>query len=132
MLELTINDVVYQFNFGMGFLREVNKKVSTPVDGLKDVNKNIGLQYMVAGVIDGDLEALVDILEVANKGQNPRITRAALDAYIDNEDTDIDALFDEVLDFLKKLNEEGNTIVMITHDNSIALEAKPWRGCWKR
>lgn len=30
----------------------------------------------------------------------------------------------EVLDFLKKLNEEGNTIVMITHDNSIALEAK--------
>lgn len=30
----------------------------------------------------------------------------------------------EVLNFLKKLNEEGNTIVMITHDNSIALEAK--------
>ena len=30
----------------------------------------------------------------------------------------------EVLDFLKQLNEDGNTIVMITHDNSIALEAK--------
>ena len=30
----------------------------------------------------------------------------------------------EVLDFLKQLNEEGNTIVMITHDNSIAVEAK--------
>lgn len=30
----------------------------------------------------------------------------------------------EVLDFLKKLNDEGNTIVMITHDSSIALEAK--------
>ena len=30
----------------------------------------------------------------------------------------------EVLDFLKKLNEEGNTIVLITHDNSIAMEAK--------
>ena len=30
----------------------------------------------------------------------------------------------EVLDFLKQLNEEGNTIVMITHDSSIALEAK--------
>lgn len=30
----------------------------------------------------------------------------------------------EVLDFLKKLNSEGNTIVMITHDSSIALEAK--------
>jgi len=30
----------------------------------------------------------------------------------------------EVLDFLKQLNQEGNTIVMITHDSSIALEAK--------
>ena len=30
----------------------------------------------------------------------------------------------EVLDFLKQLNTEGNTIVMITHDNSIAVEAK--------
>ena len=30
----------------------------------------------------------------------------------------------EVLNFLKQLNKEGNTIVMITHDNSIAMEAK--------
>lgn len=30
----------------------------------------------------------------------------------------------EVLNFLKQLNEEGKTIVMITHDNAIALEAK--------
>lgn len=30
----------------------------------------------------------------------------------------------EVLDFIKVLNEEGNTIVLITHDNSIAMEAK--------
>ena len=29
----------------------------------------------------------------------------------------------EVLDFLQKLNDEGNTIVLITHDNSIAQEA---------
>lgn len=30
----------------------------------------------------------------------------------------------EVLELLKKLNEEGNTIVLITHDNSIAHQAK--------
>ena len=30
----------------------------------------------------------------------------------------------DVLNFLKQINEEGNTIVMITHDNSIAVEAK--------
>lgn len=30
----------------------------------------------------------------------------------------------EVLDLLKQLNKEGNTIILITHDNSIALEAE--------
>jgi putative ABC transport system ATP-binding protein len=30
----------------------------------------------------------------------------------------------DVLDFLKELNDEGNTIVMITHDSTIALEAR--------
>ena len=30
----------------------------------------------------------------------------------------------QVLGFFKTLNEEGNTIVMITHDNSIAVQAK--------
>ena len=29
-----------------------------------------------------------------------------------------------VLNFLKELNNEGNTVIIITHDNSIALEAK--------
>ena len=28
------------------------------------------------------------------------------------------------MQFLQKLNEEGNTIVLITHDNSIAAQAK--------
>lgn len=104
MYELTLNDVVYQFNFGMGFMREVNKKVCTPVDGLKDVKKNIGLQYLVASILDGDVEALVEILAAANKGQNPRVTNALLDAYIDDENTDIDKLFEEVIDFLSNAN----------------------------
>ena len=30
----------------------------------------------------------------------------------------------DVLNFLKELNAEGNTIIIITHDNSIAVEAK--------
>lgn len=30
----------------------------------------------------------------------------------------------EVLDFLRELNQEGNTIIIITHDSSIALEAR--------
>lgn len=68
-MELTINGQVYQFNFGMGFMREMNKKVSMPVDGVKDAKKNIGLRYAVAGIMDGDVEALEDLLLVANKGR---------------------------------------------------------------
>ena len=30
----------------------------------------------------------------------------------------------EVINFLKQLNEEGNTVVLITHDRNIAEEAK--------
>lgn len=103
MMELTIDGQVYQFNFGMGFLREANKLVSSLVEGT-NVKKDIGARYMIARVIDGEADALVDLLDVANKGQNPRVTKAALDAYIDNSDTDIDQLFDDTMDFLGKAN----------------------------
>lgn len=106
MMEIIINGEAYQFNFGMGFMREINKKVSKTVEGVK---KDVGLQYAVAGIIDGDLEELVNILAVANKGQNPRVTRALLDSHIDHEETDIDALFDEVLDFFKRSNATRKT-----------------------
>ena len=81
MFELEINGQVYEFNFGMGLLRELNKRVSAPVDGLPDVKKNIGLQYVIAGVIDGDLEDLVEVLDCANRGKNPRVTKQLLDEY---------------------------------------------------
>ena len=103
-MELTINGQVYQFNFGMGFMREMNKKVSMPVDGVKDAKKNIGLRYAAAGIMDGDVEALEDLLLVANKGQNPRATTEILDEYIDDSDTDIDQLFEDTMGFLKNAN----------------------------
>ena len=113
MLELTINNKVYQFNFGMGFMREANKLVSRPVDGLPEVKKNIGLQYLVANVMDGDVEALVDVLDIANKSQKPRVSRNDLDSYIDDAETDLDALFAEVLDFLKNSNATKKVVVML-------------------
>ena len=113
MMELTINGTVYEFNFGMGFLREINKRVQTPVDGLKGVDKNIGLQFTVASIIDGDVEALVDALDIANKGMNPRLTRQALDAYIDDADTDIDGLCSMVIDFLARANATKKTVASL-------------------
>ena len=104
MFELTINDQVYQFHFGMGFLREANKKISVPVDGAPGVTKNVGLRFAIAGIIDGDVEKLCDILDLANKGQTPRVTKKILDDYVEDESIDIDELFDKVLNFLKTAN----------------------------
>ena len=102
MFELTINDVVYQFKFGLGFVREINKKVSK-TDG-NNAKQELGLQYAVAGLIDEDPLALVDILDLANKTEKPRVTRNLLDAYIEDENTDISALFADVLGFFEKSN----------------------------
>lgn len=104
MFELEIKGQMYQFNFGMGFLREINKKINQPVDGLKDVKKDVGLGYTVLLLIDRDVEALVDTLFAANKGFDRRVTTALLDSYIDDPDTDIEELFVRVLDFLKSAN----------------------------
>lgn len=63
------------------------------------VYKNIGFQYGVASVMDGDLPALADLILIANKTESPRLTSAQLDAWMENEDTDLDALREDVLGF---------------------------------
>ena len=109
MMELTINGQVYQFNFGMGFLREINKQTNVPIDGAPGVKKDVGFRYALMNLMDGDPEALVNILDVANKGQNPRATRDLLDGYIDDENRDIDELTDTVMGFLKSPNATKRT-----------------------
>lgn len=105
MMELTINGAVYQFKFGMGFLREANRTVKIPVQGMPGTTKEIGARYLIARVVvDQETDALVDLLDIANKGENPRVTKALLDSYIDSEETDIDALMEETKDFLLRAN----------------------------
>lgn len=116
MFELTINGVVYQFNFGMGFMRAINKKIVQPVDDLKDVKQNIGLRYYVLCIISKDIEALVDVLVAANNGMNPRVTPALIDAYIDNPETDIEQLFKDVLDFLRNANATKTATVAVMEE----------------
>ena len=105
MMELTINGTVYQFKFGMGFLREANKLTVVPVQGMQGATKEIGARYLIASVVvDQEPDALVDLLDLANKGENPRVTKAMLDSYIDSEEVDIDELMDKTKDILSKAN----------------------------
>ncbi|MFR2776760.1 MAG: tail assembly chaperone [Anaerostipes sp.] len=109
MYELQINRNTYQFNFGLGFMRDLNKNLTVPVENIKGKTKEIGMRYTIAEVIDGDIEALEKVLLTANKGFSPRLERGELDAHIENEDTDIEQLFETVLGFLEKANVSKKT-----------------------
>lgn len=103
MFELTIGGNIYSFKFGIGFVRDINKRVLKDVDGTNK-KQELGLQYAVAGLIDEDPLEVVDILLTANKTENPRITAAKLESYLEDESTDMSALCNEVLDFFKRSN----------------------------
>ena len=104
MYELQINQSTYEFNFGMGFMRALNKTLSVPVEDIKGKTKEIGMRYKIAEVIDGDIEALEDVLLIANKGFSPRLEKKELDTFIEDETTDLDELFKSVLGFLESAN----------------------------
>ena len=104
MFELTINGTVYPFNFGIGFVRDVNKMIQKPIDGFPDAKEDVGVAYKIAQISSGDVLALIDVLDAANKGREPRITKKQLEEYIEDDGTDIDKLFADTLSFFKKAN----------------------------
>ena len=104
MMELTIEGQAYQFNAGMGFVRKVEKLVQVPMKGVPGRMQDTGLSYMVGSLVDGNPDALVDILFLMNEGQEPRITTNKLDEYLEDPETDIDELYEKVIDFLSNAN----------------------------
>ena len=102
MFELTIKGQVYQFNFGIGFTREINKKKQAKSEN--GAVQDVGLNYYIATLYDEDPIALVDILELANKTEKPRIARKDLDDFIDDRDTDVSQVCQEILDFFDENN----------------------------
>lgn len=109
MFTLEINEKEYNFSFGMGFVRDINETVKTPVEGVPGVFTKRGLNYAIGSIIDGDIEVLEDVLLMASKSAptSDKLTRKELDAHLESPETDIDALFEKVLDFFDKSNCTG-------------------------
>ena len=101
MFELTIKGTVYPFNLGIGFVREINKTVKVEMSGVKE---DAGLTMAMTHLYDGSVIALVDILDFANKGREPRVSKQDLEDYIEDPDTDIEKRFDDVIGFFTKSN----------------------------
>lgn len=119
MHELEINGTMYQLNFGIGFVREIDQTVSVSRNGVKE---DVGLQVAIAGLLDGKVTTLETVLMTANKGQNPRLTTAALDSWIDNTSTDVDAVFDKVLGFLRTTNATRKTTTQLEKQAAELME----------
>lgn len=101
-MEIETNGEIYQLVAGFGFLHEVNKKVTVDVPNMGK-KKEVGLKFMVASIIDGDIDALADCIFYMNVGQTPRLKKADVEKYLEDVD-DIDKVFEDVINFLSQAN----------------------------
>lgn len=113
MYEIIIGNTSYPLNFGMGFIKEMNKRESIPVDGMPGVKQAVGLQWALAKVTDGDLEALQDVIFCANKNCNPRLNYNTLDEFFEDESTDIEGVKENILNFCRSANCTKQTMVKV-------------------
>ena len=120
--------LIYQF-YNLIPVLNVTENITLPVlmDGQK-VNQNRLAELMTTLKLTGRENHLPNQL---SGGQQQRVSIAralAGDPSVILADVPTGALDSrtgrEVLGFLQKLNQEGDTVVLITHDNSIAVKAK--------
>ncbi|RGG96339.1 hypothetical protein DWW67_03135 [Coprobacillus sp. AF16-47] len=100
-MELIINENVYNFRFGIGFVRYLDGKASVKQDG---VTFGIGLETLLPNLLSKNTVTLVDCLIAANRTEKITVTQDILDKYIDDDSTDIDQVFEDVIEELKKSN----------------------------
>lgn len=123
MFEITINGTVYKLKFGIGFVKEVNGRRQAPLgNGMKE---DIGLEYVIAKIQEGDILTLVDVLDLGNKyAGEPRLTRSVIEGYLEDENTDIERLFDDVLGFFEKSNATKKKVKMVKEATEAAEKAQ--------
>ena len=123
MFEITINGTVYKLKFGIGFVKEVNGRRQAPLgNGMKE---DIGLEYVIAKIQEGDILTLVDVLDSGNKyAGEPRLTRSVIEGYLEDENTDIERLFDDVLGFFEKSNATKKKVKMVKEATEAAEKAQ--------
>lgn len=96
-MELTINDKEYNFIFGFGFIREMNRRYSVVEQGM---TMKLGLDSTLVNFFNEDIETLIEMLKVANQTESPRVAEKDLISLVDEMGSE--KLFDLVLDELKK------------------------------
>ena len=113
---LNIRDKEYELNFGVGFLRELDKKYFVTRNGEKF---GASMDLKIPLLLTGDIVTLSDILYAGMHALKSRPNQSDIDKYID-EVEDVEAFLEEVFDELKKSNATKMQVTRIL----AALEAE--------
>lgn len=99
-MTISINGKEYDLYFGIGFVKELNE-----IYFQKDASGKkwgLGLEVTLPSILTYDPIALSEYLYVATSTAKPRPKREEIDQFID--ECDLDAVFEEVIEELKKQN----------------------------
>lgn len=106
-MQLTINDKDYTFKFGLRFVRELDKQITTNENGIEF---GVGTAIKLAQLVNAkDLASLSDVLLVANQTETPRIKAVDLDTFIE-EHEDVEGLLKEVIAELEASNATSSKV----------------------
>lgn len=106
-MEITIKEKTYQLNFGIQFLRQLDAEHYVEQQG---VRVGMGLNLVMPSLVAGDAVQLAEVLFYATWNNSPRPSQRDIDAFLEDENTDIDKLFHEVFIELQKSNITKTTV----------------------
>lgn len=112
MMTFNIGGKDCTFKFGFGFMKEINKTDKVKENGIE---KEVGMRTAIAGIIDGDVSDLAKVLFYGSRTEEVQPTMKEIEAFIEDENTDIEAVFETVLDFLKKANVTKKTTMWLVN-----------------
>ena len=104
-MQITIGKDTYDLNFGVRFVRELDKVAGMTIS-VQGVTQTFGMGLTVClpSLQQYDPATLSDVLYCAAWDNKRRPTRKMIDDFIDDENTDIVSLFDDVLKEMNKAN----------------------------
>ena len=100
-MKLKVGSKNYDLNFGIGFVRNLDKYYGVSVQGM---SFGMGLTQALSVLRVYDPDCLSEVLYIATWSDASRPTQEAFDRVLEDDNTDIEKLFDDVVKELATAN----------------------------
>ena len=101
MFTMEINGKEYEMLFGMGFVKTVNDWHKTTVNGMEF---KVGLNMAIGRLLDNDITVVPDLIRAAVSNAGGSIQLSEINRWLEDPETDVDAVYSDLLDFLERSN----------------------------